>query len=487
MEWKILQLPLIKDRCPICRRTVETGKETRINLYSKGGKARERVCKVLSCPTCGLLFSNESLRMEIQKEKALDLRVFPVKGTESIGEIQRRMYLGLNERNQTVDARRGAISDGIWKIHKKIMSAPEDLQSCPTCGSILHDDYTIIPIDGYGEIKVNGRFCGKCRLLYVPDTKTIKLLLKDNMLSKDYTFNGRPMWNYTAEAMRRREFQRKCRIEAERDEQSRNILSNFKSAVVVVVIQLENGHNEEKYVIVNDAQEADGKTVLHYKSTGARELLSGAFAQSRQSRGTLHGKSYKVIRTYTNNKTGNAVPEEITPRCLYLKRRGGYYSSLMNRQSEIVDVLLFAMISGRYEIIRATYDKVRNQYYTDASYYRDFIYTYGKPDVQLKFENRKSSFEIASEWNEESILKEYGYSVSQQDGLTLGERRELLGEIVDLEILPVERVVSLLDFFIRMHPRDEYTAARYKWENDKKFIQNYRVNPLRFIISSNSI
>lgn len=87
------------------------------------------------------------------------------------------------------------------------------------------------------------------------------------------------------------------------------------------------------------------------------------------------------------------------------------------------------------------------------------------------------------ELNSESVLKCYGYSVSKAEGLSTGERQELLAEIVDLEILTVKKVVTLLDFFIQTHAAPKYIEARFKWESDKKYIQGYNVNPQRFLIA----
>ena len=77
----------------------------------------------------------------------------------------------------------------------------------------------------------------------------------------------------------------------------------------------------------------------------------------------------------------------------------------------------------------------------------------------------------------------YGYNVSEANKLSERERREMLAEIVDLGILTVHQIVNLLDFNCRLHCGDRYYLARAKWEGDKDFIANYRVNPDRFLIA----
>ena len=76
----------------------------------------------------------------------------------------------------------------------------------------------------------------------------------------------------------------------------------------------------------------------------------------------------------------------------------------------------------------------------------------------------------------------YGYSVSKANNLSERERHEILAEIVDLGILKVNQIVNLLDFNCRLHSGEQYYWARRKWEIDKAFIENYKVNPNRFLI-----
>lgn len=80
-------------------------------------------------------------------------------------------------------------------------------------------------------------------------------------------------------------------------------------------------------------------------------------------------------------------------------------------------------------------------------------------------------------------MRIYGYTVNRTDDLDLQKRQELLAEIVDAEILSVSSVISYLDFFISSHSSDIYALAIFKWEEDKEFIESYKVNPKRFLIA----
>ena len=62
------------------------------------------------------------------------------------------------------------------------------------------------------------------------------------------------------------------------------------------------------------------------------------------------------------------------------------------------------------------------------------------------------------------------------------QRQDILVDIIDLGILEVHKIVRYLNFFIKSHAAECYADARIKWEEDRKFVENYKVNPNRFMI-----
>ena len=78
-----------------------------------------------------------------------------------------------------------------------------------------------------------------------------------------------------------------------------------------------------------------------------------------------------------------------------------------------------------------------------------------------------------SELREKSILKLFGYSVSEKDNLSPKIRQSILCDIVDLELLTVKHVISLLGFFID-NPNENYFYARPKWQEDLYFMISYK-------------
>ena len=123
--------------------------------------------------------------------------------------------------------------------------------------------------------------------------------------------------------------------------------------------------------------------------------------------------------------------------------------------------------------------------YLGISYFRRFVKYYGKPRVDIIIDEssyKNSDRVMYSELRDKSILKLFGYSVSEKDKLGSKFRQSILCDIVDLELMTVKQVVSLLGFFIDTHTNDKYFYARAKWQEDLNFMTNYRTNPDRFLI-----
>ena len=75
----------------------------------------------------------------------------------------------------------------------------------------------------------------------------------------------------------------------------------------------------------------------------------------------------------------------------------------------------------------------------------------------------------------ESVLMQYGYNVSQEEGLSEKKRRTILASLIDNNILTKNDIISYLDFFINQKKsRSQYEKAIEKWENDRDFVFSYK-------------
>lgn len=84
---------------------------------------------------------------------------------------------------------------------------------------------------------------------------------------------------------------------------------------------------------------------------------------------------------------------------------------------------------------------------------------------------------------EESILKQYGYTVAEHDGLTTAQRRKILSCLIDNGIISKTGVISYLDFFINAKKKLKiYDNAVNKWKSDRAFIVEYKIGSFKKVI-----
>lgn len=77
--------------------------------------------------------------------------------------------------------------------------------------------------------------------------------------------------------------------------------------------------------------------------------------------------------------------------------------------------------------------------------------------------------------SQESVLMQYGYTVSQEEGLTSARRRKILALMIDNGVLTRSDIISYLDFFINQRKNQHrFEKAIEKWESDREFVSEYK-------------
>lgn len=76
---------------------------------------------------------------------------------------------------------------------------------------------------------------------------------------------------------------------------------------------------------------------------------------------------------------------------------------------------------------------------------------------------------------QESILMQFGYTVSQEESLSASRRQKILAVMIDNKVLSKSEIISYLDFFINQRQyQSKFELAVSKWEMDRDFVQEYR-------------
>lgn len=473
-------------RCPVCGKLIYQKKHFNIELHdSKRQNFSDRRCELLYCDHCDLPLIDGKIISLIYRETGMRPTTFSTAKNKLSG-IKNQMYYKKitppSRENFNKGYRVIGKSNSIWKPYTRLYSANGEA-SCPGCQQQLFKGETIIPIGENSNLLVDGFVCPKCKSMFVRDADDISKKLKDNPHSAGFYINDIAYWQYSELERKKKQEERKkqkaeetrARNEIQR-QRKRHILDSIESSVVLISITFQDRSTAE-YIITTNNASVSAENAIHYSSTIGRELLTAAYVSSRKKRGRMNGKNYRVISVFQKNK----MPETLIPSFITIKTDGGYSSSVKNRNCEIIDLLLYSPYNDIYECVHATYNKEDDVCFMDISVYRHFIKEFGNPGLWLDFPMATSAG--IGELNEESILKGYGYSVANKENLSSVEREELLTELVDLEILTVAQIAHHLDFCIHLHTDPQYTEAISKWTSDKKFIENYKVNPARFMLS----
>ena len=71
---------------------------------------------------------------------------------------------------------------------------------------------------------------------------------------------------------------------------------------------------------------------------------------------------------------------------------------------------------------------------------------------------------------------QYGYTVSQEEGLSPMRRQKILAVLIDNEVLTKNDIIGYLDFFISQKKSNHiFEKAISKWLDDREFVAEYKM------------
>lgn len=352
---------------------------------------------------------------------------------------------------------------------KEIFIANYSLRKCPHCQSKLIEYKNIIPISDSEYAKIPGKNCvnNNCNSFFVNEYSKIQKLLSDNTFAYEYQLR----LDYYCPGY----------------EKFSRLFKSLQSSILMLVLKPKDASDFKYYIITSDKkEEAKSSNVLHYSRDLARELLTAYYIVDKHYETVIEGKPYQIIKVFPEYNDENCKRNSFIVDRVFLQKNGGYRTDLKideyeEPEQEIVDVLLYSPYTKRFEIARATF-VIFEGFFMDASIYRNFIHKFGNPKIELDTNKQYAgSSDYFRNLRTESFLYEYGYNVNATNKLSAKERQYRLCEIVDLQHMSVGEIVTHIDWCIRQHIKKDKLACK-KWQEDKEFIMNYKVNPNRFII-----
>ncbi|MDO4416013.1 MAG: hypothetical protein Q4C20_13140 [Erysipelotrichaceae bacterium] len=511
-----------KNECPFCHRDSRDHKDIELLAHTKDGHTKTFKAKLPFCEQCKLPSTIGDINCRLNTLKQCSVNIVSRQGT--LEEFKREITTGSieAEKNKSVyyelvsgyhlppDFKKSLTSFGFDFNEENIndddntLSLQKDLEirlsselaenDCAVCNNNLRNETVYLAVNPYYYLKVDGVYCDKCGLLYVENTYAIENLLRWNSHKsarkiqigqttyRCYFNQARYSYLANLEYQKRRAAENlKYREEEKRKQAIRDELKSIRNAVSKISISYTSPRDDYYYIVSKKDSASSVDHKLYYEDEFARELLTAAYVSSRGKTGYYNNERFLVTDVVSAEENGMSliILEEVN-----IKADGGYASSVINNWQEVVNVLLYSPFSKRLEIIRATLDKEKQNCYIDMFLFRKYVESYGNPGIPYTFTYNNSSYREFDELNAESVLKSMGYNVGKKDNLSAFKRQALLKDILDLEIMTAHEIIRYLHFFIKSHPQSYNYDARKKWEDDIRCIENYKVNPERFLIAS---
>ena len=199
------------------------------------------------------------------------------------------------------------------------------------------------------------------------------------------------------------------------------------------------------------------------KKTPIRKINNIRYSYSSQSnQHTITAHDFVVRRTIFQCKHNNHHIEDVKAVFTTINHQGTV--------NKIVFPAGYCAACNMYFIMESTYKRIKNSGIPICRTMDEKSYT---NNIAETYHN-----ELASE----SVLMQFGYNVSQKEGLTIEQRRGILAAIVDNDVLKRNEVVSYLDYFINQRKGQKnkdgslrYKDAMDKWRLDRAWINNYKL------------
>lgn len=128
------------------------------------------------------------------------------------------------------------------------------------------------------------------------------------------------------------------------------------------------------------------------------------------------------------------------------------------------------------------YDKQGDRYFINETSYLEYAKQYGFPLMKLKtYAPNSTSFSMA-DLSDMSTLRLYGYTVSKNEGLTDGQRQELLKNLMDSRLMSKTDILNHIEWLVNTHEGNyKYADACDKWMSDIRFVNQYRLDTQRSV------
>lgn len=256
---------------------------------------------------------------------------------------------------------------------------------------------------------------------------------------------------------------------------------NPPSALMSIGLKDENKFQE--IFIVNDVQDRSEKNI--WVNRGFSKAIFSTLIQGK-SELSYKGTDYIIEEvTIFNEKAMDILcndvfrnPDEIKTIYIYSHK----HIDNIEKNYEAVTAFVMCANSDIPVPFNIYHDSKEDRYFINGASYSEYSARYGLPMMKLKAYVPRGSVFSMNNLSEMSVLRLYGYTVNENDGLTEGERHELLKNLMDSKLMSKTDILNHIEWLINTHEKSaQYMTACDKWKADLQFVNTYKIDSQRTI------
>jgi hypothetical protein len=234
--------------------------------------------------------------------------------------------------------------------------------------------------------------------------------------------------------------------------------------------------HKEQYTIVKEPSDQNVKKgVYSWNTSFARDILKSVFFRIPHQPSIKKVISHQLYQQCKNNLLHFCSMN--APALITLYRRKIAASS-----DNIENVTAFLFFSNKKEPVPVSvfYSRRTQQYYINEATYREFASKYGLPYVHIQSE--ESSQTLGWNLRTHSELNLLGYSVGQNNGISMEQRHRLLGQLMDSGLMSKSSIMDHLEWLISTRSKNPAMSLACKaWSDDLRFVAQYNMHNQRMV------
>jgi len=258
------------------------------------------------------------------------------------------------------------------------------------------------------------------------------------------------------------------------------------STILIATIVPVAGGKARRVSIVADVHYQNTKADVYWVGRAFPSMILSSIQDGRH-RFKYEGIVYQVTEV-EKKRTANKFLDIISRFCDPRAPRTVYVFAHKNVQQfgadnyEMVTAMIPCANSPFPVPITVYFEKSSGRYFMNEVSYQDIRKRYGLPYLRLEPATAPPGAAGFAALRAQSPLYMLGYSVSEINGLTMNERRRLLGNIIDSGVLSKGEVINHLEWLIRTRWGSKNNEnAIGEWQADIRFLMNYRADEQRRI------